>query len=173
MRVFGFTFLLVLVLVGLSSAQETSFSTGPQYLMTSGSPLFARPIATPSLSLGEQTVQPPAREDVSIANDETLASVLDLQRQMALPAIYYGTPRITVVEISFAESSSPYLSSRPLPASIMESGVVESTDAQALRLRGYGGTLPEAAGYWKKHKVSASHTYTNADVEKLRIGSHQ
>jgi hypothetical protein len=40
---------LLLLLTAVSAAQETNFSVGPQYLMTSGSPLLAQPIATPSL----------------------------------------------------------------------------------------------------------------------------
>jgi hypothetical protein len=42
-----------LALVGFSFAQDTNFSAGPQYLVTTGSPMLLRPIATPSLSLGE------------------------------------------------------------------------------------------------------------------------
>lgn len=30
--------------------QDTNFATGPQYLITTGSPMFARPISTPTLS---------------------------------------------------------------------------------------------------------------------------
>src|SRR5215471_16797088 len=44
---------LPLVLVGISLAQDTNFSVGPQYLVTSGSTMLLRPIVTPSLSLGE------------------------------------------------------------------------------------------------------------------------
>jgi hypothetical protein len=43
----------LLALVGFSFAQDTNFSAGPQYLVTTGSPMLLRPIATPSLSLGE------------------------------------------------------------------------------------------------------------------------
>ena len=35
---------------GVSTAQDTKFPVGPQYLITTDSPLFLRPIATPSLS---------------------------------------------------------------------------------------------------------------------------
>jgi hypothetical protein len=42
---------LVISLAGLSFAQDTNFSAGPQYLVTSGSPMLMQPIATPSLSL--------------------------------------------------------------------------------------------------------------------------
>src|SRR6201993_3206772 len=42
-----------LALVGFSFAQDTNFSAGPQYLAPPSSPSLLRPIATPSLSLGE------------------------------------------------------------------------------------------------------------------------
>lgn len=45
------TFLLLLALLGVAAAQDTNFAAGPQYLITTGSPLFLGPIATPSLSL--------------------------------------------------------------------------------------------------------------------------
>ena len=172
MRICFAAFLLMFVLINISGAQETNFAVGPQYLMTSGSPLFAQPIATPSLSLGEAVPQTGANKEIAehvAANDEVLNSILELQRQMTLPSIYYGWPRISVVEISFREPSRQYLSS--LPVSIVESGVVETTDVQALRVRGYGVTLPEAAAYWKAHKVSAPRSYTNSDIERLRNGN--
>src|SRR6202030_3865417 len=62
--------LSLLVLGGISFAQETNFPDGPQYLATTGNPMMLRPIATPSLSLsggslagtGEvpTTAEPPA-----------------------------------------------------------------------------------------------------------------
>jgi len=52
MRLAGLLVALPL-LAGISVAQDTNFAAGPQYLVTSGSPMFLRPIATPSLSLGE------------------------------------------------------------------------------------------------------------------------
>ena len=49
MRLASLAFLSI-ALAATAAAQETNFSVGPQYLMISGSPSFARPIATPSLS---------------------------------------------------------------------------------------------------------------------------
>src|SRR5580658_1625867 len=43
--------LLVLSSEGIAFSQDTNFATGPQYLMNYGSPLLARSISTPSLSL--------------------------------------------------------------------------------------------------------------------------
>jgi hypothetical protein len=165
MRICGSLCVLV-VLVGLSAAQDTNFAVGPQYLMTSGSPLFARPIATPTLSFETQAGASAAVTDhVATGNDEALASGLEDQRQTALLSIYYGVPRVSVVEISFREPSEARLA---LPASIVDSGVVELTDVQSLRLLGYGSTLPEAAAHWKNHKAVAQHRYTNEDIERLR-----
>ncbi|HKV79158.1 MAG TPA: hypothetical protein VJP02_13510 [Candidatus Sulfotelmatobacter sp.] len=62
------TLLPLLVLAGISFAQDTEFSARPQYLVTTGSPMLLRSIATPSLSLGE--TQPVA---VSAGTNETTA----------------------------------------------------------------------------------------------------
>ena len=157
---------LMLVLVGICAAQETNFAVGPQYLMTSGSPLFARPIATPSLSLGESPATANGRTSEVGTWNGTVATTPGLQGQADLFPIYYGVPRVSVIEIS-----RPEVSARTFPASIMNVGVMEITDLQSLRLRGYGVTLPEAASYWKTHKRSASHVYTNSDIERLQHGS--
>ncbi len=157
---------LLLTLAGLSAAQDTNFPVGPQYLITSGAPLFLQPVATPSLSFGSGLPAPSAlsAEATAKADEETVeivSAVLEGQRQIALPSIYYGLPRVSVVEIAFGEPVS-------LPAGILGPGVVEFTTAQALRERGYGVTLAEAAARWKIHKASARHVYTNEDIERLR-----
>lgn len=46
----------LVVLGGISFAQETNFPVGPQYLVTVGNPMLLRPIATPSLSLSGETL---------------------------------------------------------------------------------------------------------------------
>lgn len=168
MRLAGF-FCLCFALAGLSAAQDTNFSTGPQYLNTFGSSMFLRSIATPSLSLGEA---PPV---VTNATTETASSVTtpvatpspaaDLQNQPNLFSIYYGAPEVEqgsrVIEISAAEPRAG------LPSSILDVGVTGTTDPQSLRERGFGMGLAEAAQYWKTHKARAKRVYTNADVERL------
>lgn len=47
--------LVLLILVEISFAQDTNFSVGPQYLVTTGSTMLLNPIATPSLSLSGET----------------------------------------------------------------------------------------------------------------------
>jgi len=44
---------LLLMLAGICAAQDTNFQVGPQYLITTGSPMLLHPIVPPSLSLGE------------------------------------------------------------------------------------------------------------------------
>jgi hypothetical protein len=51
-----------------------------------------------------------------------------------------------------------------LPPSILDVGVTGTTDPQSLLTRGYGLSLGEVAAYWKTHKRTAPHIYTNEDV---------
>ena len=62
--------LVLLIVVAASIAQDTSFPTGPQYLITTENPMLLRPIATPSLNL----------------SGETLAGTSEVPRPMELPA---------------------------------------------------------------------------------------
>jgi hypothetical protein len=166
MRFCGLAFFWA-ALVASCAAQDTNFAVGPQYLMTNGSPLFARPITTPSLSLGESrpatTHKEPSVTSADVATYET--SPL-MQNQADLFPVYYGVPRVSVIEMTGPEASPT-----ALPASITNAGVMEATDVPALRIRGIGVTLPEASSYWKSHKRSASRVYTNRDIERLHSGS--
>jgi len=163
MRLASFCFFLF-VLAGISAAQDMNFAVGPQYLMTSGSPMFARPIATPTLSLDAPLppipslpeVGPPVADQPFVPNPEIPGPDL-------LP-IYYGYAMPSVVELSSTEAASE------VPQSIIDAGVVGMTDVQALRERGYGATLGESASFWKSHKLHASRLYTNADIERLHGG---
>ena len=153
----GIFFSLLLVLGAISFAQEANFSVGPQYLITNGSPLFAQPIATPSLSF--ETPRAGVLSEVTTA-DVTFTTPVALQGQADLFPIYYGVPRVSVIEITSVESP------RTLPASIVNAGVVESTDADSLRHRGYGVPLAEHASFWKARKGHAPRVYTNADIDR-------
>jgi hypothetical protein len=155
---------LLFALAGIAAAQDTNFSTGPQYLITSSSPMFLHSIVTPSLSLEPSVpeiqtlpqIGPAAEEQPVVANPE-------LPPGANLFSIYYGAPVTTtsVVEITSAELP------RELPASIAEVGVTGLTTVQSLRERGYGIPLGDVAQYWKAHKRPAAHVYTNADVQRL------
>lgn len=173
MRICFWFSLIVLSALGAAFGQDTNFATGPQYLMTHGSALFAQPISTPSLSLAGPPLEVGASNataDLIAGAENQTASVppSDSLPSVDLFPIYYGVVPVSVIEISFREVSSP---SRELPASILDTGVWQMTTAQALRERGYGVTLPEAAAYGKAHTGHASHVYTNADVDRLHNGS--
>jgi hypothetical protein len=157
--------LLVLSAVGMSLGQDTNFGTGPQYLMNYGSPLFARSISTPSLSL----TGPALEAGASNATENLVAGADDhtTSRQFEPPAdlfpIYYGALPASVVEISFPSEPS----SNQLPPGILDTGVWQITTAQGLRERGYGVTMGEAAAHSKAHSRQATHIYTDADIARL------
>jgi len=158
--------------VGPAFGQETSFADGPQYLVTTGSPLFAHSISTPSVSLSG----PPLEVGADTATGALLAGA---QNQTSLPpsavaapqvdldSIYYGGAPVSVVEVSMNEASSP----ANLSVSILDTGVWELTTVHSLRELGYGVTLVEAAAFNKARTKRATRTYTNADVDRLHGGS--
>ncbi|HTC49418.1 MAG TPA: hypothetical protein VK722_19005 [Candidatus Aquilonibacter sp.] len=175
MRVYVASLVVVLGILGAAFGQETNFARGPQYLMNSGSSLFARSISTPSTSLSG----PPLEVGASTATAGLTAGADDRDVSVSTPdalphvnfsSIYYGTNQAvpaSVIEIS----SSVGTSHTELPASILDTGVLQITTAQTLRLRGYGVTLGEAAAYDRAHAVRAKRVYTNADIERLHKGS--
>ncbi len=162
--------LLVLSTAAFVIGQDTNFASGPQYLMN-GSPLFARSISTPSLSLAGQpldTGASNATEGLTAGADNQTAS----PRPPAEPnlfTIYYGGASTNAIEISLAEPSSG--PPTELPAGILDTGVSQVTTAQALRGRGYGVTLGAAAAYEKTNAGHANRVYTNADIDRLHGGS--
>jgi hypothetical protein len=155
-------FCLFLALAGISAAQDTNFSAGPQYLITSSSPMFLHPIATPSLSLEPSLPAIPSLPQIGPAvEDQSFVANPELPHAADLFPIYYGAPMPSVVEITSTELPSE------LPASITDGGVTGLTSAQSLRERGYGVPLGDTAAFWKAHKRPAAHVYTNADVQRL------
>src|SRR5580700_273267 len=104
-----FFFGCTLLVLSLATAfgQDTTFATGPQYLMQ-GSSLFARPIETPSLSLPGPTLEVGA-------SNATVTLLAGASNQTVVPVrppdanlfpIYYGAIQASVIEISFAEAPS-------------------------------------------------------------------
>jgi hypothetical protein len=174
---------VLLALAGISSAQDTNFPAGPQYLVTTGSPLFLRSIATPTLSLsappadlgapGAESIPEPASPFVSNPNETANEAANPGPSPSGLARIFYGVRPAsgesnenatdTVSEIEITSPQTPLV----LPASIVDTGVTAMTDAQSLRVRGYGVPLGDTAAFWKTHKPSAARVYTNADVERL------
>jgi hypothetical protein len=154
---------LLLTLGGISAAQETNFSVGPQYLMTSGSPLLAQPIATPSLSLEAPLPGIPSLPQIGpTVQNEPYTANPELKHEANLFPVYYGYAMTSVVEITSAEPP------RELPASITDVGVTGMTNLQSLRLRGFGAPLGDTATFWKTHKPRAPRVYTNDDLQRLR-----
>lgn len=167
--------LISLLGAGITDAQVTNFPVGPQYLVPgSTSPLFLRPIATPTLSL--QNVPAPPAVAFESGTVVPASPMTPAPFPESLFPIYYGYP---VAAESFSnptenvagaenqiEITSPLLPAN-LPASIFDPGVTAMVNPQALRDAGYGLGVAEAALFWKAHKVPASHIYTNADVARL------
>jgi hypothetical protein len=156
---------------GYSAAQDTNFAAGPQYLLT-GSPLLARPLATPSMSLDAPLPPVPPSVATTPEPEAGVASTASPQaeRQADLIPIYYGASNHyqvsggSVLELSSPEGAGESLAE--LPASLFDSGVSGITDVQTLQMRGYGVTLGEAAKYWKTHKVPARRIFSNKDITR-------
>ncbi|HZC22183.1 MAG TPA: hypothetical protein VE866_02505 [Candidatus Binatia bacterium] len=137
---------------------DTNFSQGPQYVIT-GNVTFLHPVSTPTLSLDAALPAVPSLPEIGpVVTDQPYVSNPDLGHEANLFPIYYGYPMVSVVELTGEEPS------QPLPASI---GYTVVTDPQAVRELGYGIPVGEAASYWKAHKASVNHVYTNADIERL------
>lgn len=100
--------LLVLSLSGLSFAQDTNFPTGPQYLVTGGSPMLLQSITTPSLSLNAPMPDP------YINQTELAAAVISNPRPSVPDAFWSGifwgqdkpmTPRVITPSITPEETA--------------------------------------------------------------------
>jgi hypothetical protein len=164
--------LFLLSALGAASAQDTNFSTGPQYLMNYSSPMFAHSISTPSLSLTNPPLEVGASNATGVltagADDRTvLPSQAVASPQIDLRPIFYGAPLRSVVEVSFGNAET---SLSQIPASILDVGILQMTTAESLRERGYGVTIAEAAAHSKAIK-HATRVYTNADIDRLHGGS--
>ena len=176
MRVSSCFLFLVLSTLGVAFGQDTNFPTGPQYLMNSdsmrnGSPLFARPISTPTMSLTDPPLVVGASNATGVliagAENQTVSPPTpDALPKTDLFPIFYGEPTASTIEISF-----PFEPSANLPEGFLDTGVWQMTTAQALRERGYGVTLVEAAAYGRAHTRHANRVYTNADIDRLHNGS--
>lgn len=155
--------LLPVIFVGISFAQSTDFSVGPQYLITSPEPQFLRPIATPSMSLNSPLKPLPELPSIGpTVTNQPYTSNPELQHQADLFPIYYGYAPLVQVELS---STTP---TRELPSSINNTGYLNVPSVQSLRSMGVGLTLAQAAAYSKAHKKPTTHVYTNEDLQRLK-----
>lgn len=158
---------MLLVLVGSCVAQETNFSSGPQYLVPGGvSPQFLHSIATPSLDLNAPPANPPVFENEFPAEQPPSTGP---EAQTDYARIYWTGPalpqnvseQVSEIELTSQEAA------RTLPADFLDVGVTAFADPQSLREFGYGESVAQDAAYWKAHKTRVAHIYTNADIQRL------
>jgi hypothetical protein len=158
-------FLLLLLLPGIALAQneDTNFARGPQYLLTNGSPLFARPIATPTMSLPPPATQIGAADSTAglAAGAEDATVVPQPPKPFDFFPIYYGRKWVNEVRMSATPENFE------VPASLLGEGVTQMTTAQW----GYGLSLAKAAAEGKARGRRAGHVYTNEDIDRLRKSS--
>lgn len=190
--------LCLLVLTAVSCAQDTNFPVGPQYLITTDSTMFLRPIATPTLSLSEPLPPMPGASTEEAAVPETPREPVGLSSQQFFANVYWGehtpeevtarlivTPTMSLSQpatpsVAPTEEATPETSAqaareavqraRVSPVSVVQLGVTEIADAQSLRERGYGISLGEAASS-AKTKPHATRVFTNRDIERLHADS--
>lgn len=175
MRIVSYLFLVLVVVTVAAAGQDTNFSTGPQYLMTYGSPIFLHPISTPSLSWPSPALEVGASNATSGVLAGAANDTIDTLPGPAQPAdlfpTYYGVPRVSEVQISLRGNQGELPLEQTLPASILNVGTWEITTNQDLRERGYGISLVEFAAYWKTHARRATHLYGNGDIDRLHEGN--
>jgi hypothetical protein len=179
--IFGCAFVAIFA-AGIALSQDTNFSNGPQYLLSSipdarsaSSNFFMRSISTPSVSLSDPALEAGASNATGGLNAGADAQTIAVPEAVALPhadlsSIYYGVPAANVVEISFPAASSTSIASTAIPQSILDIGVGRIIEAKYLRESDNGVTLPEAAAYGKEHVRRAMRVYTNADIDRLHGG---
>jgi hypothetical protein len=156
------SFLLVALMfaaeVAVTQQQDTNFPVGPQYLITTPSPYFLQPIATPSLSPDQQ---------FGITSPETgEAGPITIPVPVNLPFIYWGWTVPAMVEV--VPEAVPVPTPSELPADFVNVGVTAMATPGWMRDRDYGMSLAQAARYWKAHAAHARRTYTNDDIERMR-----
>ncbi len=169
----GRLLLFLIFLAGICAAQDTNFSVGPQYLITTESTLFLHPIATPSLSL--QPMPPPeapAIETEPQSGIPPISQPVAGPDQMYLPTVYWGAKWVDhVLGVEETSNEIEITSSEPiapLPPSLFDPGVAAMSNSTALHE--YGAPLGDTASFWKIHKASAPRVYTNEDVKRLHGG---
>ena len=163
----GCSVLLLVVMTGMVVAQDTNFDHGPQYLLTNGSSIFARPIATPIMS-------PPAPVPEIGASDSTEGLAAGAEDATVTPQppapfdffpIFYGRKWVNEIRMSsLAEDSAEDIEP---PTSLVDEGV-EGTSGQGLIQWGYGPSLGQAAAQGRAQSGGARHVYTNEDIDRLR-----
>lgn len=131
-------FILLLTLTGFSLAQSTNFPTGPQYLITTDSPLFLRPISTPSVTVGElQAGTSVTATEADLAQEAPMPSSIASER--FLSNIYWGDH--SAAEAQARRITTPSLS----PSQVEMNSAATSNEVEAPATQeGLPGMLPQA-----------------------------
>ncbi len=153
-------FFLPFALVAFSVAQSTNFPAGPQYLITTSSPNLLRPLATPTLSLDTPLPPLPSLPEIAPPVAEVpYVSNPPLEGQADLFPIFYGYPRVNVVEII-----SP---THPLDLPVSIADVRTANVPSASVLDSFQTGIGEAAANWRASRRASPRLYSNADIENL------
>ena len=139
--------LFFLSVTGSALAQDSNFAQGPQYLVVNGSPIFAHPIATPTLSFSSAIADPYNGTELAPSH---IVSPATAAPNTFLSEVYWGkrnpgesmqprisTPILTAEQTAFytyatANGVAAALSSPPvIPLELpVGSTVIEITSAQ-------------------------------------------
>jgi hypothetical protein len=157
------TFLLLLLLGGISLAQDTNFSAGPQYLVTTSSPTLLRPITTPSLTLGE--IQPLANSsttaEAALAHEAPAPAAIT--NQTFLSNVYWGDHSLG--EIEAHRVTTPSLSLGENTTSTSTTPGTESTTSASLP-----GLPGPSAGNSSVIEISSGALPANLPASMFEIG---
>jgi len=171
MRLSFLSAVLFLSTITLAFAQNTNFPAGPQYLLT-GSPLFALPIATPTLAI----TGPPPETGADTATADLIAGAGNRTEIPQPPAppnlypIYYGEHWVREVEGNSAAPTSE-LPPTEFAGNFLNTEVEEASIAQTLRARGNIVAYRESGTSTRARVLRSARVYTNADINRLRGGS--
>lgn len=157
---------LLCVLVLPAAAQDTNFPSGPQYLMTNSSPLFARQISTPSLSFPTELEQPTDHTGSETLQQEYVQDQLNELPPLNYYLLDYAPPILGVAEVGSPNSANQ--ETQELPPNFFDTGIGQMLTPQQMRQMGYGLTLAQAAAQAREHKTAPTHVYTNEDIERLQ-----
>lgn len=142
-------YFLLLALTGVALAQDTNFSSGPQYLITNTSPQLLQPISTPTLSLSQATHATDDTPEINVAKTVSVetgtspaASLADVfwgdhppaeadARRIATPSMSLSQPATPLTEAT--SESGPEQASTPAevtPLAAQQTNVIEITSGQ-------------------------------------------
>ena len=128
--------ILVVSLAALSFAQDTNFPAGPQYLVTSGSPMLLQPIATPSLSLSAPMPDP-------YVDQTQLAAAVISDPHPTVPDAFWSdvfwgqdkpvTPRVVTPSVTPEETAiyTYATANQPLPAEYVPTSEMSTVPVQS------------------------------------------